>query len=142
MTTVLRFTVPGEPMPKERARARAVTMPDGRAIATMYTPSKTKGYESKVRDVCQLAINQQRWVASDRERFELHVVVYRTHEGAGGDLDNYVKAISDAINKVAFPDDRYVRKVSALLVQDARAPRVEVEVRRMRVGEAAAASGW
>jgi Holliday junction resolvase RusA-like endonuclease len=39
--------------------------------------------------------------------------------------------VSDAINGIAFPDDRYVRTIVAALAQDRERPRVEVEVREV-----------
>lgn len=131
----LRFTIPGEPVPKGRARTRVVTTKAGKSFATHYTPADTKAYEQKVALLCQAAVAAHRWLWSPKDRFAVTVRVFRKHEGAGGDLDNYVKAVSDAINGVAFDDDRYVRELVATLEQDAEHPRVEVVVTRIRVGE-------
>lgn len=133
--TDLSFTVPGEPIPKGRARTRIVQPRAGKAFASHYTPAQTKAFESYVRLLCQAAVSQARWLWSPKDRFALTVRVFRTHEGAGGDLDNYFKAVSDAINGVAFGDDRYVREMNASLAHDPASPRVEVEIRRMRIGE-------
>ena len=131
----LRFTIPGEPVPKGRARTRVVTTKAGKSFATHYTPADTKAYEQKVALLCQAAVAAHRWLWSPKDRFAVTVHVFRTHEGKGGDLDNYSKACLDAINGVAFPDDRYVRELTATLEQDAEQPRVEVVVIRIRVGE-------
>ncbi len=133
--TKLSFVVPGEPVGKARARARVVRTKTGGAFASFYTPAQTRAYEEGVRLVCQAAVARVRWAWSPKDRFALSIHVYRKHEGAGSDLDNYVKAASDAINGVAFPDDRYVRELVATLAQDAERPRVEVVVTRIRVGE-------
>ena len=83
----------------------------------------------------QAACSASGWRCADGDRFELIVRVFRTYDGKGGDLDNYVKAVSDAINGIAFPDDRYVRSLTASLHQDREEPRVEVEVRRLDMAE-------
>jgi Holliday junction resolvase RusA-like endonuclease len=124
--SVLRFVIPGEPVAKGRARSRVV----GR-FARHYTPAETRRYETKAATACQEAASEARWQPSPKARFALCVTVYRTHDGKGGDLDNYVKAVSDAINGIAFPDDRYVRTIVAALAQDRERPRVEVEVREV-----------
>lgn len=131
MSAVLRFVVPGEPVPKGRARTRVVTTRGGKAFASHYTPGETKAYEERVALLCRVAVAGARWAWTKADRFALVVQVYRAHEGKGGDLDNYVKAISDAINGVAFGDDRYVRGIGAALQEpDPARPRVEVEVRK------------
>jgi crossover junction endodeoxyribonuclease RusA len=129
---VLRFVVEGEPVPKGRARTRVVTPKGGKAFASHYTPPETKAYEERVALLCRVAVAGARWAWTDKDRFTLLVQVFRTHEGKGGDLDNYVKAISDAINGVAFGDDRYIRGIGASLQPpDPKRPRVVVEVRRV-----------
>lgn len=138
MTDVLRFTVEGEPVPKGRARTRVVTPRNGKAFASFYTPGETRAYEERVALLARVAVAGARWTWTKADRFSVIVRVYRTHEGKGGDLDNYLKAIADAINGIAFSDDRYVRGIGAAFGEPTPArPRVEVEVRKCR-GRAAA----
>lgn len=127
----LAFVIPGEPVPKGRARTRVVTPKAGKAFASHYTPGQTVAFEERVALVCRAAVARVRWSWGPKDRFAVSVTVHRKHEGAGGDLDNYVKAVSDAINGIAFSDDRYVRVLTARMGQDERHPRVEVEVRRI-----------
>lgn len=140
MTDSLHFVVPGEPVPKGRARTRVVTTKSGKSFATHYTPADTKAYEAHVKLLCQVAANQARWLWTDKDRFTLTIRVYRTHEGAGGDWDNYAKAASDAINGIAFRDDRYIRAGSVTVMQDRARPRLEITVQRHRIGETKEAS--
>lgn len=135
MIDTLRFSVEGEPVPKGRARTRVVTTKAGKTFAAHYTPGETRAFEERVALMCRAAVARERWLWSPKDRFAVEVRVYRTHEGAGGDVDNYGKACLDAINKIAFADDRYVRELRTVLAQDAERPRVEVEVVRFRVGE-------
>lgn len=138
MNDVLRFVVPGEPIPKGRARSRVVRPKSGKAFVQHYTPGETTAYEDRVGLLCRVAVARARWLFTAKDRFAIAIRVFRTHEGAGGDLDNYVKTISDAINGVAFGDDRYIRSLSASLSHDRERPRVEIVIRRMRSGEIAA----
>lgn len=135
MTDVLCFEVPGEPVPKGRARSRVVTTREGKSFAAHYTPAATRAYEEKVRLLCQVAASGQRWLWAAKDRFDLVIHVHRTHEGRGGDLDNYVKAILDGANGIAFADDRYVRHVSVTLYVNRENPHVDVAIRRRRLGE-------
>jgi Holliday junction resolvase RusA-like endonuclease len=135
----LAFVVPGQPIAKGRARSRAVTTKTGKQFVQHYTPKETVAYEQRVALFCQSAVSAARWLWAPQDRFGLSVRIYRTHEGTGGDLDNLVKAVLDAINGIAFADDRYVRRLAAELSQDAVNPRVEVEITRFRVGEGRAA---
>lgn len=132
---MISFCVPGEPVPKGRARTRVVTTKAGKSFAAHYTPGETRAFEERVALVCRAAVARTRWTWGPKDRFSVTVRIYRTHEGRGGDLDNLVKATFDAINRIAFADDRYIREMRATLSQDAKSPRVEIEVRRMRVGE-------
>ena len=130
----LWFRVDGEPVPKGRARARLSTTRTGRPFMHHFTPLETVRYERKVREVCQLHANVRSWVWTPSDRFEVSVLVFRTHEGRGGDADNYLKTVLDGINGVAFRDDRYVRRVETDVYQDATCPRIEVRVRKVGVG--------
>ena len=136
----IRFVVPGEPVGKMRARTFVRMRRDGKPFATTTTPDTTRAYEAKVRTLCAIAVNQARWLMSKSDRFALRLRVFRTHEGAGADLDNVIKSVADAIQGpgLAMPDDRYVRCISASLLKDATNPRVEVEVFRVRIDEVAA----
>lgn len=133
---VLRFVVLGEPVPKGRARTRVVTpKAGGPAFATHFTPKDTRHYERKIQDICALHVNRSRWAWHDRDRFVVRVIVCRTHEGKGGDWDNYAKSALDAMNRLAFPDDRRVRQCSVWIVHDPKNPRMVVEVTRYRLGQ-------
>lgn len=132
--TALCFVIPGEPVPWQRV------MPDGRHGGRLLTPQRTRDYESKVKLLGALAARKVRWTIPTREQlkkwprkerkptYRLTLTIYRTHEGAGGDLDNYVKAVKDGLNGVAWRDDRYVRSLKVDLLQDAKNPRVVVYV--------------
>lgn len=128
--TVLKFIVPGEPVPKGRPRFSSRKRDDGKTFVKTYTDAETAAYEKHVRNCAQIAVLQTRWAWSKRDRFNLLLRVFRTHYDAGGDIDNYEKAVMDAMNTVAYADDRYVRGKGSIIYMDKLNPRVEVEVRR------------
>lgn len=90
----VRFTVPGEPMPKERPRF-ATTGRNGVPLARprIYTPKETEDYEKKVRLIAYSA-KPANWPMHCRYRVDL--VIFRSEPR--GDRDNYDKITGDAIN--------------------------------------------
>lgn len=113
----ITFTVPGKPQGKGRPRASR----DGH----MYTPKKTREYEELIRRCYQL---------QSRKKFEGYVALriialYPVPESAKKadrekmlrseilpdkkpDGDNIEKAVADALNGIAYEDDRQI--VSAI----------------------------
>lgn len=129
---ILRFVILGEPVPKGRARTRVVKA-EARTFAQQYTPKATRAYEEKVALLARNAAAAVAWRFGEKDRFGICVNVFRTHEGAGGDADNYFKAIADAVNRAGnvWPDDRRVRDARVTLDRDATTPRVVVRVWRL-----------
>lgn len=119
-----RFVIPGNPVPKERPRVIK-----GRT----YTPARTLKAEQIVKIYARRA-----HVPCLAGLVKLHVEFYRDSAHAC-DLDNLVKLVSDALNGIAFKDDRQVVWLSALKAIDRDNPRTIVEVeevsQRMLVDE-------
>lgn len=120
LPTVLSFTVPGEPVAWQRAGVSRT----GRH----YTRPATRAFEAKVRTMAQHAAERVGWSPTRDDRYAVTLRVYRTHESKGGDVDNYAKAVCDAMNGIAYQDDRYVRRLEVVVERDAKTPRVEVMV--------------
>lgn len=125
----LTFTVPGPPVPKARARVTSRIDADGKRDTRSFTPAKTKAYENHVAVIAGAARSHLRqWPHLDaKARFGLSVSIFRSAER--GDLDNFVKAISDACNGVLWVDDSQVRRILAMVdgCEKGR-ERVEVEI--------------
>lgn len=122
----LTFVVPGEPQAKQRARVY-VRGAHVRAV----TPAATRAYEERVRVCAAAAAARARWTLDGDDYFEVALTVVRTHWDSGGDVDNAGKAVLDAMNGVAYPDDRYVRALTVTLAEPSRDnPHVVVTVRR------------
>jgi crossover junction endodeoxyribonuclease RusA len=114
--TAYSFTVLGPPQPKQRARS-------GKGNRH-YTPAETVRYENAVRAIGSLR-KPPSW--DMQGSYHLTVVAYFADNRAR-DADNVLKAVSDALNKVAFDDDNQVVKVSAEKHVDRENPRTEVTV--------------
>lgn len=109
------FTVPGRPRPKGRPRFGR----GGRA----FTPKETVEYERKIREAAvSCGVSP---IDSDDLTFTVYVYVKnRVH----GDVDNYVKAASDALNKVAYQDDKQIKHIHGHLIYDSN-ERIEIEIK-------------
>ena len=113
-TVLVRFTVEGPPVGKERPRK-------GRG-RHFYTPTKTKIYEQAVR----LA-----FLCTAKRKLDPPATWVRVHcffrNGRHPDPDNVLKLVLDGLCGHAYPNDRAVNS-SVDLVTDADRPRIEVEV--------------
>ncbi len=109
------FTVPGRPVPKQRPRL-------GRN-GNVYTPRNCRDYEKAV------GWTAKRLFKSPLEGpVELQVRLY--FNSRGGDLDNYIKAICDGLNGVAWLDDSQVERIKAsMTLNESATERAEVSVR-------------
>ena len=94
---LMRFTIPGNPRPKERPR-----MARGRT----YTPAGTVIAEQSVLTAFNAAYPN--WEPIDKKvKLDLKASFYRDSFRAV-DTDNLAKLIQDALNKKAFVDDSQV----------------------------------
>ena len=137
----VKFTVPGPP--KGKARARTVRTKGGQAFS--YTPEGTVLYENLVK----VSYRQEREESfQDGEPLQMHIKAFygipksatkkkRQQMSTGRllptkkpDIDNIAKCILDALNGVAFHDDTQVVRLMMEKVYDER-PRVEVEIKEI-----------
>jgi Holliday junction resolvase RusA-like endonuclease len=103
-----------KPFPKERPRATRA--------GVMYTPRKTRDYEKQILELFKEQFPDHEPIVDpicvkvDVATESVIVSVYkRDHKPKGmrGDLDNYVKAILDALNGAAWEDDRQIVALTA-----------------------------
>lgn len=98
---MIRIVVPGRPVPKQRPRV-GVRMRGRRIVEThVYTPPETRAYEEHVR-LCAAAAGAKPLEGPVAMDVDLWLF------GRRGDGDNYWKAIADALNGVAYRDDRQI----------------------------------
>lgn len=134
----VKFYVLGEPVGKGRPKFRRV----GNFTQT-YTPSKTAKYEQLVRLEYEAQIGNfcfpkekalsmtirilkgiPKSTSGTRTQKMLTGIIF---PGKRPDVDNCIKAVLDALNKVAFHDDSQVVRILAYEVYS-EDPRLEVEI--------------
>lgn len=127
------FVIPTKPTGKERPRL---------ANGVVYTPAKTKAYENFIKgcyieqcgDVCfgekSIILDIKAYVPplSKFKKAEKEAALRgELKPTAKPDADNLLKAILDALNELAYADDRYIYKVSIERIYSSR-PRTEVTI--------------
>ena len=130
---MIKFTVPVPPVAKARPR---VTMRGG--FARAYTPKKTAQFEHIVADCCPL---HQPISTPCHLSVTFHLPIPKSWSKAKQkaaqdgellpvtrpDIDNYIKAVMDALNGVAYEDDSQVVTLTAAKLYSAD-PRVEIQI--------------
>lgn len=116
---MIQFFVPGKPVGKGRPRFTRT--------GHTYTPGKTRAYEAAVAWECRKAM-EGKLPSVHPQRVSVEVMVKppkswskaKTKNALGGliapgrpDIDNYLKAVLDGCNGVAFLDDSQVVAVYA-----------------------------
>lgn len=138
----VKFTVPGQP--KGKARARTVRRGGGKSFS--YTPEGTVLYENLIKtcylqDAGHVLFNDGQPLAvsitafyevpksySKKKKQEmLDGQLYPTKKP---DIDNIAKCVLDALNKLAYRDDTQVVRLH-MEKHYAEIPRVEVEIREI-----------
>lgn len=135
MTNAIRFTVPGDPVAKGRARSKMI---DGRM--THYTPQKTAAYEAQVAWYARQAMGSAGPLAGAVSVCITAIFGIpaswskKRQEAALGrdkisrpDLDNVVKSIGDSCNGIVWNDDSQITYLSCAKMYGENA-RVIVEV--------------
>jgi len=124
MTSIV-FTIPGKPVPKQRARAGA----GGR----FYTPGPTRKYERAVH-LCALDARQKymaehgfrhAWPLDARYSIE---ALATWGDARPRDLDNLLKSLCDGGNGVLWKDDSQIDRKTISRTLPEKAPRCVVRV--------------
>lgn len=138
----VKFEVYGDPRGKQRPRTCRI---GGKTIT--YTPKQTKDYERRIK-ACYNAVSKQFFdkeipvevniqayfpipknVSKElREKFLSHKILPTKPP----DVDNCAKVICDALNGIAFSDDRQVCKLS-IEKYYADVPKIAVELKKREV---------
>lgn len=128
----IRVVVPGPPVPCERARTVAMK---GKAAGRImsFTPERTRKYQAHVQLHARAAAASCGYVVRAGSVYVVRIVVWR--EANRGDLDNYVKSLTDGCKGALWIDDRYVRELHAQMLVDRENPRAELVVEQLAEGE-------
>lgn len=121
-----------QPTPKGRPRA---VLNKKTATIRNYTPAKTRNFESFIK---RQAAKQYKETPLEGP-ISLRVVFYierpktvtRQFPEVKPDLDNYIKAVSDALNNIIYKDDSQIVKIQALKLYAPIKPFIEIEVKKI-----------
>jgi Holliday junction resolvase RusA-like endonuclease len=142
MNDQLRITIEGEPYGKGRPKHRMIMM-DGKAIVQVYTPKETVDHEKVIAQIARYTMGARQPFsgalqlevmavypvpASWSNKARVDAMEGLTHCMAKPDLDNVVKLVLDALNKIAYKDDVQIVRVNARK-KYGRNPRVEVLIK-------------
>jgi Holliday junction resolvase RusA-like endonuclease len=118
----------GRPQAKQRPRFSR--------YGAVYTPKETRDYEKLIRAEAALTWQKHPLQGPVALRLTFFVEpmkkVKREYPTARPDLDNYVKAITDALNEVVWVDDSQIVDIHAS--KRFGTPRVEVEITELGEG--------
>lgn len=111
--------IPIEPRPLMRARARAMIV-RGKPVANVYDPQENKNYKQAIAKMAQAKIAQgfgefkplqSPLIVSIAFHVTKPKTVTRQFPKSGKDIDNYIKAVLDALNKILWQDDSWIVKL-------------------------------
>ena len=96
------LTVPGEPVPKARARRSAA--------GGWYTPKETRDAEAAIAITVKAAMSRHGITLDDTSRFSVALAFYVTTKKRH-DIDNLAKLVLDACNGIVWKDDSQVDRL-------------------------------
>jgi len=107
----ISFRIEGTPVPKERYRYHVIKRL-GKTYAKTYTPAKTMAYETKV---AALFLKNAKDLSEDTKKNSVVAMnlYFSFMDKRRRDIDNCIKSIMDALNKVAWADDSQVVALAA-----------------------------
>lgn len=114
---IVRETVPGSPVPKQRARI-------GGKGKRNITPTKTKRAEEQLAWMLALKADLRGAFIADRA-IGLRLL-FICPDRVRRDWDNMSKTVCDAANKVIYDDDYQVEDAHVKVIRGAKNPRTEI----------------
>jgi Holliday junction resolvase RusA-like endonuclease len=122
----LRYTLAGPPVPWQRARSNPRT-------GARYTCPRMRAAMDAHRWTCVAALGRMpgQWSPTDATAvYALHVTAWCTPRQRG-DVDNLSKLVADALQGIAYVNDRQIARVDARREVDGVHPRTVVVLRRI-----------
>lgn len=108
----ISFSVPSKPIPQPRARVRY-----SQVRTWGYTPNRKRLLMyKKLIALSYKQAAQQKGLVGPQPFFGMAITLY-FKKAARGDIDNYTKTILDALQGVAYPNDRYIKSLQVSLLE-------------------------
>ncbi len=123
---MISFRIVGPPVPKGRPRCQCRTNGYGKTYPKLVTPDDTAaaenaiGWEFKAQNPGHELFDVPVWVTI--------VVMEDKHGGHYGDWDNYAKTVCDALNGVAWSDDKLVESAAVRVLRHQEVTGIEVMI--------------
>lgn len=135
---MVKFTIPGEPMAKQRPK---------HGNGNTYTPDKTVNYETFIKEIYisgsnnrfdgEIEINVKAYFKipkSESKKRKKAMEMQEIRPTKKPDGDNILKIICDALNNIAYHDDSHIVKATVEKLYS-EIPRVEVILKELRTKE-------
>ena len=138
----IHLTIPGQPMGKQRSRARNIQTKDGRNFNINYTPAKTVNYETLIKELFitkypafvpltgAISIDIIAYLSIPVSKSKKQKEAMRNGEvfpTTRPDVDNIQKIVFDALQKLAFLNDSQIIRASVKKIYSDQ-PRVEIMI--------------
>ena len=120
----MKFKIESDPIPLARARF---------GKKGFYLPTRSRQYRELIQAAVQAQLPEN--FSPFKDEIILRLKVYRKCKVGSrrfGDLDNHIKAVSDAVQTILFYDDAQVVKVEASKNYSDR-PRLEFEIKKAAI---------
>ena len=116
---MIKLTIPGDPIPAARPRFAR-----GRA----YQPRRNVEYRKQIQASARQAMANCEPLTGEVSASLKIYRKYKTTSRRFGDVDNHLKGVFDALNKIVFVDDSQITKCVVEKFQDEFNPRREIEL--------------
>lgn len=113
------FTIPGQPLPKQRPRFSG---------GHGYTSKATRDAEARVASSFTEQAGVTHPVVEPLTGPLRFVGRYFRRNNVTADLDNCLKLTTDALNGIAWVDDKQIKQIRADMTVDRDNPRTEIEI--------------
>lgn len=138
----IHLTIPGQPMGKQRSRARNIQTKDGRNFNINYTPVKTVNYETLIQELFitkypgfvpltgAISIDVIAYLSIPVSKSKKQKELMRNGEVlpvVRPDCDNVQKIVFDSLQKLAFLNDGQIVRASVKKIYSDQ-PRVEIVI--------------
>lgn len=121
------FSVPGNPVPKERPRFQSGVRKDGSRYTRTYTSRRTREAENSVLFALEKQEGFGRVRPDSQHRWRAEITSHMPDRRVC-DVDNLAKTPLDALNGHVWKDDTAVTQISASKVLDRNEPRTRIRL--------------
>lgn len=121
---MIAFEIPVVPVPKERARVTRFGT---------YTPARTREFENHIRVYAQRNAPENLLILPLKLYCEFHLPKpkkpkFKEWPAVAADIDNYLKAVMDGMNRIIWKDDSLICHIEAKKLYALDKPKIVVRI--------------